>query len=880
MSTPASDRYQQNSGVRGVNSGPLVIRTYNDETSNNTFLLGKYEVPISSNCVLITTTGGKLAPSNSIYLSSLTTSTITSNTLILLSTLNIINISVSSLFASTATAHILNASSINTSTIIISTLNSFSSNISTLNVNLTNVSTMNASTITTMFLNYSTLIGSTISTNTVAITSTLTVSTLNASTMNIQFINYSSIIGSTISTNTLAIASTLNVSTITSRSINYSTLTGSSINTQSFAFSTLIGSTISTNTLAVASTITASTLNASGILSIAATTSNLDYTKFGQNWTTISSSQLPATPGYWGAAMSASGQYQVVTYRNGGIYYSSNYGQTWTLSSTSITFYGIAMSASGQYAVACADLTPFNIYISSNYGQTWITTSRALSGASGRIAISASGQYITALCEVSSQIHRSTNYGSSWTLVGSTYIWKSVAISASGQYQLAGSNNAGATCYYSSDYGANWATSTGAPSSTQLFTLAMSASGQYACLAVFTQGLYYSSNYGQNWTASPGGPSNTTIVSISASGQYAIAGTANSGNYLYYSINNGQTWTITTYSAIGNWYGSAMSANGQYLLAINADSLNAQSTTPLLTGPINISNTNVNPTPSLSLLAPNIFASIVPTTTTHGIIIGQATSTYNAFQIVYNHVGVGSTTNYMSIGTYNGINGLNINGAGYVGIGTIAPISLFHVNGDININNMTIGRGNSNVSTNTVMGYQAGYQITTGYNNTLLGYNAGNALTTGYQNICIGSGATASSVSINNEITIGNGLTATSILFITNGTYTYINRTCINGSSNPSRGMKVESYSIPVNTSIIFGFSTGGVFLLTYYPDGLINGQSGGMAVVTNTGFALIGSPLLAPVGGITFVINTPTLACTLTSGLTVGCILSVIQIG
>ena len=72
----------------------------------------------------------------------------------------------------------------------------------------------------------------------------------------------------------------------------------------------------------------------------------------------------------------------------------------------------------------------------------------------------------------------------------------------------------------------------------------------------------------------------------------------------------------------------------------------------------------------------------------------------------------------------------------------------------------------------------------------------------------------------------------------------------------------------------------GGVFLLTYYPDGLINGQSGGMAVVTNTGFALIGSPLLAPVGGITFVINTPTLACTLTSGLTVGCILSVIQIG
>ena len=350
---------------------------------------------------------------------------------------------------------------------------------------------------------------------------------------------------------------------------------------------------------------------------------------------------------------------------------------------------------------------------------------------------------------------------------------------------------------------------------------------------------------------------------------------------LYYSINNGQTWTQSSYSSTQNWYGSAMSANGQYLLAVTAGGVIAlQSTTPLLNGPINVSNTSVNPTPSLSLLAPNIFASIVPTTTTHGIIIGQATSTYNAFQIVYNHVGVGSTTNYMSIGTYNGINGLNITGAGYVGIGTIAPISLFHVNGDININNITIGRGNSNVSTNTVMGYQAGYQITTGYNNTLLGYNAGNALTTGYQNICIGSGASASSVSVNNEITIGNGLTASGIINITNGTNTYINRTCINGSSNPSRGMKVESYSIPVNTSVIFSFNTGGVFLLTYYPDGLVNGQSGGMAVVTNTGFVVIGNQLLAPVGGITLVINTPNDACTLTSGLTVGCILSIIQIG
>jgi len=464
----------------------------------------------------------------------------------------------------------------------------------------------------------------------------------------------------------LAVASTINVSTITARSINYSTL---------------IGSTITTNTVSIASTITASTLSASGIVSVNAATSNVDYTTFGQNWT---ANTLP-TSGYSGCAMSASGQYQVATLSTGGIYYSSNYGQTWTLWTSSIVFFGIAMSASGQYGVACAYATPFNIYISSNYGQTWTTTSRALAGASGRVAISASGQYITAVCQATSQIQRSINYGATWTSVGSSYVWMSVAMSASGQYQLAGSNNAGATCYYSSDYGANWATSTGAPSSTQLWTLTMSASGQYACLAVYTAGLYYSSNYGQNWTASSG-PTNTTVVSMSASGQYAIAGTAGiSSRYLYYSINNGQTWTISSYFTTGDWYGCAISANGQYSFAVNASGVNvAQSILLLLTGPINVTNTNVNPTPSLSLLASNILASIVPTTTSHGIIIGQAASTYNSFQILYNHVGAGNAANYMSIGTYNdGSNVLNITANGNVGIGTIVPVSLLHVNGTI-----------------------------------------------------------------------------------------------------------------------------------------------------------------------------------------------------
>ena len=129
MSTPASDLYQQNAGISAINSGPIVIRTYNDLSGNNTYFLGKYDIPISSNYVLITSTGGKLVPSNAIYVSSITTSTL---------------IAVSS----------------NISTLNVSTLTAVSSNISTLNTNILTTSTFNVSTMISNASNTITVRGS------------------------------------------------------------------------------------------------------------------------------------------------------------------------------------------------------------------------------------------------------------------------------------------------------------------------------------------------------------------------------------------------------------------------------------------------------------------------------------------------------------------------------------------------------------------------------------------------------------------------------------------------------------------------------------------------------------------------------------------------
>ncbi len=64
------------SGITPLNSGPLLIRTYLDGSNNNTYALGLYEKSVSSNRILITSTAGLIAPSDNIYVSSISISSI------------------------------------------------------------------------------------------------------------------------------------------------------------------------------------------------------------------------------------------------------------------------------------------------------------------------------------------------------------------------------------------------------------------------------------------------------------------------------------------------------------------------------------------------------------------------------------------------------------------------------------------------------------------------------------------------------------------------------------------------------------------------------------------------------------------------------------
>jgi hypothetical protein len=101
------------------------------------------------------------------------------------------------------------------------------------------------------------------------------------------------------------------------------------------------------------------------------------------NITSSAWTQPPSTPSNqcWSSiAMSSSGQYQSacidLVSGTGGIYISTNYGNTWSLSSApsfSIRWITLAMSGTGQYQNAILFFGNFYIYNSTDYGKTWIS---------------------------------------------------------------------------------------------------------------------------------------------------------------------------------------------------------------------------------------------------------------------------------------------------------------------------------------------------------------------------------------------------------------------------------------------------------------------------------------------------------------------------
>jgi predicted acyltransferase (DUF342 family) len=257
-------------------------------------------------------------------------------------------------------------------------------------------------------------------------------------------------------------------------------------------------------------------------------------------------------------AVSYTGQYLLLSDPQGygqGVVLSTNYGTTVTQitgqSFSSIVVYSVAMSSDGsKMAVA----TGSALYYSTNYGSTWTA------GATTSIGfLSATNDFSRLYGYGSGGVYLSTNNGSSFTLQSNTVTYgvsgsanasnncKFQMNSATGQYGIAYYNT---SAYYTSNYGVTWTQATGLPTlMNNGGFVGMSSTGQYAFVDNTNGGnasstsLFYSTNYGASFSQSTitGGTATGSHYSttISSSGRYGIC-----GNYV--TTNYGANWSLST----------------------------------------------------------------------------------------------------------------------------------------------------------------------------------------------------------------------------------------------------------------------------------------------------------------------------------------------
>jgi hypothetical protein len=241
---------------------------------------------------------------------------------------------------------------------------------------------------------------------------------------------------------------------------------------------------------------------------------------YGETWS--SPITLLNLAGCYGMAISSSGQYQVVASAMFNTilytYYSSDYGVTWNESFFDVTFsggdlYTVKMSSDGQkILISCSQFMGTNslLFISNDNGQTYSQlydfSPHFPNVFFPDLGMSSDGKYIT-LIGIIGEILISNDYGVTFnnpTTPPTADSYFHLSISSDGKYQICCSHTNN-NIYYSIDYGENWNTSIGLPTSLfRWFGLSMSGDGSLALAHgednVLNKIVFYiSKDYGTSW---------------------------------------------------------------------------------------------------------------------------------------------------------------------------------------------------------------------------------------------------------------------------------------------------------------------------------------------------------------------------------------------
>ena len=251
-------------------------------------------------------------------------------------------------------------------------------------------------------------------------------------------------------------------------------------------------------------------------------------TNSGSDWF---QANLPATNFYWGIALSADGSRLATTFVYGGVYYSTDFGVTWTFNGTYFPpkFGGlahtIASSADGTKLAVASSM----IFTSTNGGATW--ASNNISGPRyASIASSADGNKLAVASLSDSAIYLSTDAGMTWTTNDvPNGAFQDIASSADGSALIAaGSSQVPGPIYTSLNSGTTWVSN--AVSKTAWTAVAASADGIVLAGASGQTSFVHFTNGAWSTNIAPG-----QIVSLASSadgGQLvaAVSGAVQPGN--------------------------------------------------------------------------------------------------------------------------------------------------------------------------------------------------------------------------------------------------------------------------------------------------------------------------------------------------------------
>lgn len=127
--------------------------------------------------------------------------------------------------------------------------------------------------------------------------------------------------------------------------------------------------------------------------------------------------------------------------------------------------------------------------------------------------------------------------------------------------------------------------------------------------------------------------------------------------------------------------------------------------------------------------------------------------------------------------------------SGFLGIGTQTPAKILDVNGDIQVNLLTFGRGGGDNYTNVAAGYQALLSHNTGQqgHTVAIGFRAAQLTTTGHENMALGFAALQFNTIGSHNHAIGNGalIYQTTDDSVANG---FLALAGVNGANNTAMG--------------------------------------------------------------------------------------------